>query len=65
MGAGNESVKQIREESPFPWTQVMYRGGDVQLIDAEGKIVPLFSITRMAILATETISCKTPSKEAA
>lgn len=54
----NERVQAIRKASPFPWRQAIHANGLVQLIDANGFEVPLFSIIDIACITTETLNKK-------
>jgi hypothetical protein len=58
-------LNEIRAESPFPWkTLVNPLNGNVQMVDAAGKVVPLFTITGLCELVTASNSHKpTESQE--
>lgn len=59
----DDVIKQIRSANPFPWQQVIRPNGLVQLIDAAGKEVPLFTITEFAVFLSNVMN--KPMKEAA
>lgn len=59
---GNDVIAKIRAASPFPWSQVVFPNGVVQLRDSNGNEVPLFHMTEFLVLVTNVMSA---NKEAA
>lgn len=58
------TIEQIRGQSPFPWsTRIVHNGlgGQVFVIDASGKEVPLFNLIALA----ETVSERMESQKQA
>jgi hypothetical protein len=53
------TLEQIKTDAPFPWkTALMGKFGNVVMLDATSKQVPLFHITRLSEIITEHL-CKT------
>ena len=52
----DDLVKQIRVAFPFPWGHAIHPNGLVQVIDATGKEVPLFTLIEFASFLTNVMS---------
>lgn len=58
----DDFIKQVKGASPFPWRQFVHPNGLVQIIDSQGKEVPLFTLTEFACFLTNVMN---KQKEAA
>lgn len=64
MTSATDKVREIRAVNPFPWREVLHPNGLVQIFDATGKEVPLFSIVAMSVLVTHSMAAQAqPAKE--
>lgn len=59
----DDFITAVKGASPFPWQQLIRPNGLVQIIDATGKEVPLFTLTEFAIFLTNVMNAR--KKEAA
>jgi hypothetical protein len=49
----NEQLIQIAALHPFPWRTVVYPTGVVQMLDAAGVEVPMFTMTKYVEISTQ------------
>lgn len=59
------SLGEIRANNPFPWRTALAGNGLVFVLDALGKEVPLFTLTRFCELTTAAMDANKPKGEPA
>lgn len=52
----SDFVERVKGASPFPWRQVVHANGIIQLFDAAGKEVPIFTMTEFVCFITTAMS---------
>lgn len=52
----NEQLAEMHQANPFPWNPVIWPHGLVQVMDAAGKEVPLFTITKYIEITTKEVN---------
>lgn len=58
MNEQDNTVAKIRNDFPFPWTQLVFPNGEIKLIDAAGKEVAIFSIVGLCTSVTQHMATK-------
>jgi hypothetical protein len=52
----NEQLKAMHQANPFPWNPVIWPNGLVQVMDAQGKEVPMFTMTEYLTITTKEVN---------